>query len=35
MIWLRLESEVLPSVAYEVDRRILHLLFRKADDVYG
>lgn len=34
MIWLPLESEMFTSAAYDADRQVLYLRFRKAGDVY-
>jgi hypothetical protein len=34
MTWLPLESEMFTSAAYDADRQVLHLRFRKAGDVY-
>ena len=34
MIWLLLESKMFSSAAYDPDRQILYLRFRKASDVY-
>jgi hypothetical protein len=34
MTWLPLESKMLASVAYDADKQILHLRFRKTGDVY-
>ena len=34
MIWLPLESEMFTSSAYEADRQVLYLRFRKTGDVY-
>ena len=34
MDWLPLESEMLASVAYDVDKHILYLRFRNTGDVY-
>ena len=35
MIWLPLESRMLAAVAYDAERQILYLRFRKIGDVYG
>ena len=34
MTWLPLESKMLASVAYDAEKQILHLRFRKTGDVY-
>ena len=34
MTWLPLESDMFTSAAYDADRQILHLRFRKTGDVY-
>jgi KTSC domain len=34
MTWLPLESKMLASAAYDADKQILHLRFRKSGDVY-
>lgn len=34
MTWLQLESKMFMSAAYDPDKRILHLRFRKTGDVY-
>ena len=34
MIWLPLDSKMLTSVAYDADKQILYLRFRKTGDVY-
>ena len=34
MTWLPLESEMFTSTAYEADRQVLYLRFRKTGDVY-
>ena len=34
MNWLQLESKMLVAAAYDADRQILHLQFRKTGDVY-
>jgi len=34
MTWLPLESRMFASVAYDAERQILHLRFRKTGDVY-
>ena len=34
MNWLPLESEMLASVAYDAEKQILYLRFRKTGDVY-
>jgi hypothetical protein len=34
MIWLPLESEMLGAAAYEEEKQILYLRFRKTGDVY-
>jgi len=34
MTWLQLDSKMLASVAYDAEKQILHLRFRKTGDVY-
>jgi hypothetical protein len=34
MMWLTLDSKLLAAVAYDTDREILYLRFRKTGDVY-
>ena len=34
MTWLPLESKMFASVAYDAEKQILHLRFRKTGDVY-
>jgi hypothetical protein len=34
MIWLSLESRMLAAAAYDEEKHILHLRFRKTGDVY-
>ena len=34
MTWLPLDSKMLASVAYDAEKQILHLRFRKTGDVY-
>jgi hypothetical protein len=34
MTWLPLESEMFTSAAYDADRQVLYLRFRKTGDVY-
>jgi len=34
MTWLQLDSKMLASVAYDAEKQILHLRFRKSGDVY-
>ena len=34
MTWLQLDSRMLSSVAYDAEKRILHLRFRKTGDIY-
>jgi hypothetical protein len=34
MTWLQLDSKMLTAVAYDADKQILHLRFRKTGDVY-
>jgi hypothetical protein len=34
MIWLTLESRILAAAAYDLEKQILYLRFRKTGDVY-
>ena len=34
MTWLQIDSKMLSAVAYDAEKQILHLRFRKTGDVY-